>query len=98
MEAAGSTPRLLPHHPHIATSRRNAERLTKLYPTHRERILAHLRIHGAYGSTRAELAFDLGLKIQSVCPIVFRLREQRELIETDRQRDGGYVLVAVDNA
>lgn len=94
---AAAPSRLLPHHADIPTSRAQAERLTRQYPHQRERILAYLNELGTSGATRAEIASALAIKIQSVCPMVFRLIHDEKLVEeTARQRNGGFVLVLTD--
>ncbi|HEX5437128.1 MAG TPA: hypothetical protein VFW98_08210 [Gemmatimonadaceae bacterium] len=89
--------RLLPHHPDIPTSRDNARHQTKRYPLTRRRILDYLqriRLTPLVGATRAELARELGMPIQSVCPAVCRLRQDHEIEQTETRRNGGYLLVA----
>ena len=87
-KARASKPRLLPHHPSISTSRRNAVRLTKKYPTIRHRILHVLRAMGTAGATRAELADYLGLERSTVSGLADRAERRGFVARKASDADG----------
>lgn len=73
-----------------ATKRTRANAAADAIPKHasrRERVARWIAQRGEYGATRDEIeAADLGLGIQSVCPIVNELQKQGLIIPTGRTR------------
>ena len=82
-------PRL--HHD-IPTSQKQERRLAKNFRGKARDVLNYLIAHGPH--TRQELADSLKIKIQTICPIVYALREAGHIVQLETERNGGNLLQA----
>lgn len=92
-------------HHDVDTSQREERRLAKNFGGRARQILTWVQSRPTSGpnrgATRTEISDGLAIRIQSVCPAVFALRENGFLLELDGKADrprlergGGNVLVA----
>lgn len=92
-------------HHDVETSQREERRLAKNFGGKARQILTWIQSRPTSGphrgATRSEISEGTGIRIQSVCPAVFALRENGFLLELDGkagrpklERGGGNVLVA----
>lgn len=83
----------LPAHNDAPTSREAAERMAGKASAKRAEVRAWVHRCGRRGATRKEIAADLGMLIQTVCPRVDELLRSHLLVETGERRKGAAVLV-----
>jgi hypothetical protein len=92
-------------HHDVESSQREEERLARNFRGIARKILTWVESRpttgASRGATRAEISEALGIRIQSVCPAVYALRNDGFLLELDGkdgrpklERGGGNVLVA----